>query len=155
MSGEDKKSGNASDGDILEDALGDDSPSTSPDALTEGQDKVPKDFRRMVEDITVTPFFDRHGSHMPATIKLHAELREDGDFIHFETRIPGFREDDVKVEVGVNTINVSLLMDKTGEGGEEDVYFHNSFTTPRPIDVDNVFYEHKDGILRIRAPIRK
>ncbi|MFC2163034.1 Hsp20/alpha crystallin family protein [Candidatus Altiarchaeota archaeon] len=111
--------------------------------------------RRMVEDITVTPFFDRHAGHMPATIKLHAELRQEKDFIIFESSIPDFSEEDVKVEASFNTITVSLLMDKEEGKDEEDVFFHSSFVTPKPIEYEKIKIEHKDGLLRIKAPIKK
>ncbi len=114
-----------------------------------------KEVRRMVEDIAVTPFFKRHSKHMPATIKLHAELRVEDDYIIFETSMPGFDEDEVKIEASVNSIDISLLMDKRKDGKEEDVYFHNSFITPEPIDYKKVKIEHKGDVLSIKAPLKK
>jgi HSP20 family molecular chaperone IbpA len=154
----------SSESDIIDDALGDEGSKpveepSSTDIDSSGSagvsEPVGRDVRRMVEDIVVTPFFKHHGSHMPATIKLHAELREEKGFIVFESSIPGFEEDEVKVDGSVNSINVSLLLDKREGDEEEDVYFHSSFVTPKPINHERMIVEHKDGVLRIKAPVKE
>ncbi len=103
----------------------------------------------MVEDITVTPFFKRHRGHMPATLKLHAEIDEEDDFIVLESCIQGYEEEDVEVSATVNSIDVTLILEKGDEG---DVKFHNSYVTPVPIDPDNIKVEHRDGVLTVKAP---
>ena len=106
----------------------------------------------MVEDIVVTPFFRRHGGHMAATIKLHGEIREDKDNVILESRIAGYAEDEVKVEATPNAIDVTLILEKKAGG---DVKFHNSYFTPKPIWPQKIRVEHKDGLLRVIAPIRQ
>jgi len=112
-----------------------------------------KEFRRMVEEIVVTPFFKRHASHMPASIKLHAEIKEDADSVFLETRLDGFKEEDLVVDATPNTINVSLRLEE-GAGGKEDVVFHNSYWTPVPVDPSGLKVSHKDGVLKVSVPKR-
>ncbi|MCX6695727.1 MAG: Hsp20/alpha crystallin family protein [Candidatus Altiarchaeota archaeon] len=110
-----------------------------------------KEFRRMVEDIIVSPFFKRHASHMPATLKLHAEVKEDKGHVFLEARVDGFSEDDVKVDATPNTINVGLRL---GEGGSDDVFMHNSYWTPSPVDPDGLKVVQRDGLLKVSVPKR-
>jgi HSP20 family molecular chaperone IbpA len=107
--------------------------------------------RYMVEDIAVTPFFKRHGSHMAATIKLHAEVREEGDSIVLEAGIPGYSEEDVDVSATPNTIDVTLVLEKKESG---DVRFHSSYFTPVPIDDEHLRVEHEGGVLTVTASKR-
>jgi len=114
--------------------------------------------RRMVEDIIVTPFFKRHGSHMPATIKLHAEIYEDKDFVVLKTSIPGVSEDLVDVSANVNSIDITLHSGKKSvrrEGmlkHEDDIMLHSSYVTPSPINPEEVSVSCKDGVLEVKAP---
>ncbi|MFH1054652.1 MAG: Hsp20/alpha crystallin family protein [Candidatus Altiarchaeota archaeon] len=103
----------------------------------------------MVEDIVVTPFFRRYRGHMPATIKLHAEVREEKRDVVLESRIAGYDEGDVSVSATPNTIDVTLVLEKNSTG---DIKFHNSYFTPCPIDADRIRVEHKNGLLRVVAP---
>jgi HSP20 family molecular chaperone IbpA len=107
-----------------------------------------KEHRFMVEDLAVTPFFHRHRGHMPATLKLHAEVREEGDNIVLESRIKGYSQEDVIVSASINTIDVTLILERKGE---ELVKFHNSYFTPKPIEPNKLKIEHKDDILRVIA----
>lgn len=111
-----------------------------------------KGHRHMVEDIAVTPFFDRHGAHMAATIKLHAELSEEDDYVILEAGIPGYEEEDVHVSATPNTLDVTLVLERKEEG---DIRFHNSYFTPAPIQEEQLKVEHKDGMLKITAPKKK
>ena len=110
-----------------------------------------RDFRRMVEEIVVTPFFKRHSSHMPASLKLHAEVGEDRDFVFLETRLDGFSEDDVIVDATANTINVGLRLGEGG-GGKEGILVHNSYWTPVPVNPGGLKVVHKGGLLRVSVP---
>ena len=112
-------------------------------------DSGEREHRYMVEEIAVTPFFKRHKSHMPATIKLHAEVREEGKFVVLESKLTGYAEEDVKVSATENTIDVTLVLER-GENGE--VNFHNSYFTPKPIDPSKIKVEHKGGVLKVKAP---
>ncbi|MBD3389316.1 MAG: hypothetical protein GF416_09470 [Candidatus Altiarchaeales archaeon] len=110
-----------------------------------------KEHRYMVEDIVMTPFFNRHGSHKPATLKLHAEIREEGDWVVLETRVKGYSEEDVEVSATPNAISVDLILEKKEDG---DVKFHNSYFTPSPIDEETLVVEHKEGKVTVKAEKR-
>ncbi len=107
-----------------------------------------QDHRYMVEDITVTPFFGRHRKHMAATIKLHAEIKEDEEYVILETKIAGYTEEDIEVSATPNTIDVSLVLGKKDAG---DIKVHNSYFTPSPIDPAKLSVEHTDKVLRVKA----
>jgi len=107
--------------------------------------------RIMVEDIAVTPFFRRHGGHMPATLKLHAEMRQEKDSVVLESSLRGYADEDVLVSATPNTIDVTLILESKGEG---EVRFHNSYFTPAPIREDKLKVEHGSGRLRVTAPKR-
>ncbi len=111
-----------------------------------------KGHRMMVEEIAVTPFFRRHGSHMPATLKLHAEMRREKDGVVLESRLEGYTEEDVLVSATPNTIDVTLILERSDEG---DARFHNSYVTPYPIREDKLKVEHEGGKLRVTAPKRQ
>jgi HSP20 family molecular chaperone IbpA len=103
----------------------------------------------MVEDIIVTPFFRRHAAHMPATIKLHAEMREDKRDVILEAGLAGYSREDVEVSATPNTIEVTLVLERNDEG---DVRFHNSYFTPVPIRHEKITVEHGSGRLKVTAP---
>ncbi|MBU0761901.1 MAG: Hsp20/alpha crystallin family protein [Candidatus Altiarchaeota archaeon] len=105
----------------------------------------------MVEDVAVTSFFKRHVKHMPATIKLHAELSEDKDYVFLESKVPGHREEDIHISATPNTIEVDLVLEKIAE---EEIKFHNSYFTPAPIDPKTLEIHHKDGVLKVKAKKR-
>ncbi|MFH1297368.1 MAG: Hsp20/alpha crystallin family protein [Bacteroidota bacterium] len=117
--------------------------------------------RRMVEDITVTPFFSRHTGHMPATIKLHAHVTEDDDHVKLSTEVPGFSEDQVEVTATVNTINIVLhsgqISAEKGDIAEypEDVSLNSSYFMDTPIDPENIKITRKGDNLEITVPKKK
>ena len=108
-----------------------------------------KDHRYMVEDIVVTPFFKRHRKHMPATLKLHAEIRDEKDDIILETKIPGFTEEDVEVDVSHNSIDITLVLDSAEDG--QEMKFHNSYVTPVPVDPATITIDHNKDVLTIKV----
>jgi HSP20 family molecular chaperone IbpA len=111
-----------------------------------------REHRYMLEEITVTPFFKKHQGQMPATIKIHGELRKEGEFIVFETDLRGYTEEDFKVEATPNTIDITLTLEKDGE---QKVKIHSSYVTPEPIEHEKIGCEHKDGRLTVKAPTKK
>jgi HSP20 family molecular chaperone IbpA len=111
-------------------------------------DTASKEHRLMVEEITVTPFFKRHRSHMPATIKLHAEMKEEKDRITLTTDLRGYTEEDVEVSATLNTIHIDLILERKETG---HLKVHNSYATPWPIDSDKITKEHKGHTLKITA----
>jgi len=111
--------------------------------------KAAKDHRYMVEEITVTPFFRSHRGHMPATIKLRAEVKESGRNVILETDVRGYGKEDVEVSASPEAIDVTLILER-GESG--NVRFHNSYFTPAPINPAKLKIEHgADGRLKVTA----
>ncbi len=106
-----------------------------------------KHHRYMVEDIAVTPFFKRHRKHMPVSLKLHAELREEKDYVVLEADVSGFTQEDLQVEASHNTINISMVLGNDEEG---QMKFKNSYVTPVPVDPQTLELEHKKDTLIVR-----
>ena len=100
--------------------------------------------RRMVEDMTVTPFFLRHSSHMPASIKIHAEVIEKKDLVILKTELAGFHEDQVEISANENSIHIKLHSGEAGkdEGDEKthegEILLNSSYVTPVPVDPDGL-----------------
>lgn len=113
------------------------------------------DSRKLVEDIIVTPFFKRHAKHKPISIKLHAEITEDDDFVTLETEIPGYNEDLLDVSASSSTIDVHLHSETEGprdvEKSADEISFYNSYTTPSKIDPDSLEVSHEGDKLIVRA----
>ena len=115
--------------------------------------------RRMIEDIAVTPFFEKHSSHMPATLKLHAEVVEKDGWVTLSTEVPGFSEDLVDVSANENSIHIRLHSgeaDKTATSDrthESDVLLHSSYVTPSPINPAKLKVSRKGHVLEVKAPI--
>lgn len=103
--------------------------------------------RRILEDINITPFFDRHSGHMPASVSLHAEVVERSDTVVLEMEHPGLSEGEVKVEGDVNAIRVRICFDEC-----PDSYFTNTYITPSPVDSDRIKVDLQDGRLVVTAP---
>jgi len=114
-------------------------------------DSESKEHRHMVEEIVVTPFFKRHRGHMPATIKLKADISEVGQDVVLESSVKGYGKEDVKVSASANSIDVDLVLERKDSA---EVKFHNSYFTPKPIDPSKLKIELKDGLLRVTAPKR-
>jgi HSP20 family molecular chaperone IbpA len=111
--------------------------------------KPQKEHRYMIEEITVTPFFKRHRGHMPATIKLSAEVIEAGSDVVLETDVTGYDKEDVEISATNNTIDITLVMERAQSG---DIKFHNSYFTPVPINPDRMKIEQKNGKLKVTVP---
>ncbi|MFH0861353.1 MAG: hypothetical protein V1921_09145 [Candidatus Altiarchaeota archaeon] len=129
-----------------------------------GQEKTGEpaaEIRRIVEDMVVTPFFSRHSGHMPATIKLHADIGEDSEWVFLKTRIPGYTEDRVEVEATANTINVVLHSGHKGKGADgsknhgDDVSLNSSYFISTPLDPNKLKVSHKGDLLEIRVKKKK
>lgn len=102
--------------------------------------------RRVLEDIVITPFFDRHANHMPVSLSLHAEIEDKDDKVILRMKHPGLSEGEVKVEAEANTIKVRMCFDDC-----PDSYFNNTYVTPVPIDRESIIVDHVDDSLVVTA----
>ena len=103
--------------------------------------------KTVIEDTAVTPFFKRHGSHMPSTFNLHANIRETGKQVFLEMDHPGLEDGSVKVEGDVNTIKVKICFDDECP----DTYFTNTYVMESPIDSDGMQVELLEDKLKVTA----
>lgn len=73
--------------------------------------------------------------------------------------LPGFRKEDIQVEVQENSLSISG--ERKWERKGESKYcerswgrFSRSFSLPKPIDVDNVTAKYENGVLNLELPIK-
>lgn len=127
------------------------------EAEDKAQGKSFSGVRRMVEDITVTPFFGKHSSHMPATIKLHAEIVEEGKWVILRTEIPGYTEELVDVSASENTINITIHSEEAGENKSNEathegaILLHSSYVTPVPVNPEKLKVSRKGEMLEVKV----
>jgi len=102
--------------------------------------------RRVLEDINITPFFERHSGHHPAHFNLHAEIEETKDHVILYMNHPGLAEGEIKVDGDFNTIKVRM-----GFGEEAEGHFTNTYITPSPIDSDSMEVQLEEDELKVAA----
>jgi HSP20 family protein len=88
------------------------------------------------------------------------DVKETKDAYEFAADLPGFREDDVDINVAGNRLNITGKRE-TESTDESDTYFYTerssgvftrAFTLPSDVNADQVQAELSDGVLRVRVP---
>lgn len=95
--------------------------------------------------------------NLPAT-----NVSETDKYFSIELSVPGFKKDDIKIEVGKDILKISAETEMSNEEKDEDKKvlrrefkkssFVRSFTIPENIDTENISAIQKDGILHISLP---
>lgn len=132
------------------------------DSVEPSEESALSGVRRVVEDISVTPFFMRHSSHMPATIKLKADMMEGAGYLMLRAQVAGFSEEHVEVSATENSIHLRLHSgekEKTSSGAEafheDDVALHSSYVTPVEIEPGGVEVSFDGDFIEVKAPKKK
>ncbi len=131
-----------------EDSLEGDDTESSKDGVFSG-------VKRVVEGMTVTPFFEKHSAHMAATLKLESEFVDKGKYLVLTTRVPGFSEENIDVSASENSIHIKLRSGEEleGLGGEadhdSDVVLNSTYVTPVPVNPDKVKVKRKGDYLEV------
>ena len=88
------------------------------------------------------------------------DIAEDADHISVMAELPGFKEQDVKVELQGDVLSISGERRRESEKKDRDYrrversygHFHRSFTLPASVDRENVKANFSDGLLKLELP---
>jgi HSP20 family protein len=101
----------------------------------------------------LTPMLTEASQYVP-----QVELSErDGNYV-IEVALPGFRKEDIDVEISGNEVTISGRYQRRREDAKthytemQQASFSRTIVLPQEVDVDRVTATVEDGILRIVAP---
>ena len=92
------------------------------------------------------------------------DVYEDNDYVHIEAELPGFKKDevDVNLENGILTITAARQPTRTTqEQGQAHLNerrlarVHRSLALPDTVDEDNIEAKLSDGVLHLKLPKRQ
>lgn len=89
-------------------------------------------------------------------------IKESEDHFNLELSIPGFKKDDINIEVNENILTISSTVETTSEDTDEKgnytrkefsrTSFKRSFKLPKTINEDAINANYEDGILTLALP---
>jgi HSP20 family protein len=88
------------------------------------------------------------------------DVRETKDAYFFKADLPGFREQDIDINMTANRLTISGKREAERAEDSDTYYccersygaFARSFTLPEGVDADQIDADLKDGILSVRVP---
>ncbi|NDJ34129.1 MAG: Hsp20/alpha crystallin family protein [Chloroflexi bacterium] len=94
------------------------------------------------------------------TYPLALDVASDEDSITVRTALPGFKEDEIDVDVQGRTLTIRAESQSEREDSQQNWYlremrygrFSRSVTLPDEVDIDSAEAHLEDGILTIRLP---
>ena len=93
-------------------------------------------------------------------VKPSTNILENEKEFKIQISIPGWKKEDVKVEIDKSLLKVSATVEEDKEESNNEFLrkefkqssFERAFTLPKDIDFDNIQAEHLNGILEISIP---
>jgi HSP20 family protein len=87
----------------------------------------------------------------PAFAEVPADLYEDDADVYARFELPGFKKDEIKLELenSVLTVNVER---KAKKDEDEEVSLSRSISLPDNVETDKVAAKYEDGILTVTVP---
>ena len=106
------------------------------------------------------PTWDENESLMSSAWMPPVDIAEDADRISVTAELPGFKEEDVKVELRGDVLTISGERKRESEKKDRDYRrversygeFRRSFTLPTSVDRENVKAGFSDGLLKLELP---
>lgn len=82
------------------------------------------------------------------------DLYQDKGNFHFRAELPGFKKDDIHVEVGDGILTLSGARKSYAADGEaeESSEFTRSLSVPAPVQDDKIAARYEDGVLTVTLP---
>lgn len=121
--------------------------------------------------------FDRNGSFFPTFFSNYmnddlfnfvngnlpaTNVSENEKAFNIELSVPGFKKEDIKIEIEKNILKISAQNEVKSEEKDENEKvlrqefktssFSRSFTIPENIDTENIAAVQKDGVLQVTLP---
>ncbi len=106
------------------------------------------------------PAWDENEGLMSSAWMPPMDVAEDADRISVTAELPGFKEEDVKVELQGDVLTISGERKRESEKKDRDYRrversygeFRRSFTLPASVDRENVKANFSDGLLKLELP---
>jgi HSP20 family protein len=101
----------------------------------------------------------RQGEEFEPSFNLY---EKDGN-VHLTAELPGVNKDDISIDVQDDILTISGKKESSKEEEGANYYlkessygsFSRSFKLPGPVEGDQVDASFKDGVLRLKAPIKE
>lgn len=110
-----------------------------------------REFDRMINDLWSG--FPRFGSFFsePEGAKVAADLYEDDGAVYARFELPGFKKDELNVQLENSVLTVSVER-KGKKDDDESLSFERSVTLPEGVESDKVAAKYEDGVLTVTLP---
>lgn len=110
-----------------------------------------RDFDRMFSEVWGN--FPRFGNLFaePAASRVNTDLFEDDANVYARFELPGFKKDELDVQLENSVLTVSVER-KGKKEDEESLSFSRSVTVPDGVEADKVGAKYEDGVLTVTLP---
>ena len=124
---------------------------------------VPRRHNDLFEDFFDDPFFkeERHPHHMPL---MKTDVRENENSYIIDVDLPGFKKEDIKIDVENGYLNINAKTDSSKNEEEKGQYIRRerytgecsrSFYIGEDIEDEEIQAKFENGILCIEVPKKK
>ena len=124
---------------------------------------VPRRHNDIFDDFFDDPFFkeERHPQHMPM---MKTDIRENDKSYVIDVDLPGFKKENIKVDVDNGYLNINATMDESKDEEEKGKFIRRerytgecsrSFFIGDDIEDDDIQAKFENGILCIEVPKKK
>lgn len=124
---------------------------------------VPRRHNDLFDDFFDDPFFkeERHPQHMPM---MKTDIRENDKSYVIDVDLPGFKKENIKVDVDNGYLNINAKMDESKDEEEKGKFIRRerctgecsrSFYIGEDIEDDDIQAKFENGILCIEVPKKK
>ena len=124
---------------------------------------VPRRHNDIFDDFFDDPFFkeERHPQHMPM---MKTDIRENDKSYVIDVDLPGFKKENIKVDVDNGYLNINATMDESKNEEEKGKFIRRerytgecsrSFFIGDDIEDDDIQAKFENGILCIEVPKKK
>jgi HSP20 family protein len=95
----------------------------------------------------------RFGSFVnePESANIATDLYEDDANVYARLELPGFKKEELSVQLENSVLTVSVER-KAGKEDDESLSFERSVTIPEGVEADKVSAKYEDGVLTVTLP---
>ena len=108
-----------------------------------------RDFGNLLGDFR--SFFPRFEDFFETATTIPADLYEDDGNVYARFELPGFKKDEVSLEVENSVLTVKVER-KSGKEGEEEINLSRSVSLPDDVVCDKALAKYEDGVLTVTVP---